>query len=111
MGPGANPKNLTGGVGMKIRPLYDRILVKRVEEKESKKGGIIIPDTAKEKPMEAEVVAVGKGKINEDGKQLPLDVKKGDRILIGKYAGTEIKIDEEEHLILREEEAVSYTHL
>jgi chaperonin GroES len=93
--------------GMKIRPLYDRILVKRVEEKETRRGGIIIPDTAKEKPMEAEVVAVGKGKINEDGKQLPLDVKKGDRILIGKYAGTEIKIDEEEHLILREEEVLA----
>jgi chaperonin GroES len=92
---------------MKIRPLYDRILVKRVEEKETRRGGIIIPDTAKEKPMEAEVVAVGKGKINEDGKQLPLDVKKGDRILIGKYAGTEIKIDEEEHLILREEEVLA----
>jgi chaperonin GroES len=93
--------------GMKIRPLYDRILVKRVEDKETRKGGIIIPDTAKEKPMEAEVVAVGKGKINEDGKQLPLDVKKGDRILIGKYAGTEIKIDDEEHLILREEEVLA----
>ena len=92
---------------MKIRPLYDRILVRRLEPKEIKKGGIIIPDTAKEKPMEAEVVAVGKGKINEDGKQLPLDVKKGDRILIGKYAGTEIKIDEVEHLILREEEVLA----
>src|SRR5262249_41758970 len=92
---------------MKIRPLYDRILVKRLEEKETRKGGIIIPDTAKEKPMEAEVVAVGKGKINEEGKQLPLDVKKGDRILIGKYAGTEIKIDDEEHLILREDEVLA----
>jgi chaperonin GroES len=92
---------------MKIRPLYDRILVKRVETQELKKGGIIIPDTAKEKPMEAEVVAVGKGKINEEGKQLPLDVKKGDRILIGKYAGTEIKIDEIEHLILREDEVLA----
>jgi chaperonin GroES len=92
---------------MKIRPLYDRILVKRVETQEMKKGGIIIPDTAKEKPMEAEVVAVGKGKINEEGKQLPLDVKKGDRILIGKYAGTEIKIDEIEHLILREDEVLA----
>src|SRR6266508_130732 len=93
--------------GMKIRPLYDRILVKRLETQEIKKGGIIIPDTAKEKPMEAEVVAVGKGKINEEGKQLPLDVKKGDRILIGKYAGTEIKIDDVEHLILREEEVLA----
>ena len=92
---------------MKIRPLYDRILVKRFEPAEVKKGGIIIPDTAKEKPMEAEVVAVGKGKINEEGKQIPLDVKKGDRILIGKYAGTEIKIDDIEHLILREEEVLA----
>ena len=91
---------------MKIRPLYDRILVKRLEEGEKKRGGIIIPDTAKEKPMEAEVVAVGKGKVNEDGKQFPLDVKKGDCILIGKYAGTEIKIDGEEHLILREEDVL-----
>ena len=89
---------------MKIRPLYDRILVKRLETTEVKKGGIIIPDTAKEKPMEAEVVAVGKGKVNEEGKQFPLDVKKGDRILIGKYAGTEIKIDGVEHLIMREED-------
>ena len=92
---------------MKVRPLYDRILVKRLETGEMKKGGIIIPDTAKEKPMEAEVVAVGKGKVNEDGKQFPLDVKKGDRILIGKYAGTEIKIDDEEHLILREDEVLA----
>ena len=92
---------------MKIRPLYDRILVKRLEEGEMKKGGIIIPDTAKEKPMEAEVVAVGKGKVNEEGKQFPLDVKKGDRILIGKYAGTEIKIDDVEHLILREDEVLA----
>src|SRR5262245_20352503 len=99
--------NFTGGVSMKIRPLYDRILVKRLEPGEIKKGRIIIPDTAKEKPMEAEVVAVGKGKVNEEGKQFPLDVKKGDRILIGKYAGTEIKIDDEEHLILREDEVLA----
>ena len=92
---------------MKIRPLYDRILIKRLESKETKKGGLIIPDTAKEKPMEAEVVAVGKGKVNEEGKQFPLVVRKGDRILIGKYAGTEIKIDDEEHLILREEEVLA----
>src|SRR4029450_9879463 len=92
---------------MKIRPLHARFLVKPLETGEMKKGGIIIPDTAKEKPMEAEVVAVGKGKINEEGKQLPLDVKKGDRILIGKYAGTEIKIDDEEHLILREDEVLA----
>ena len=91
---------------MKIRPLHDRILVKRMEEQEVKKGGIIIPDTAKEKPMEAEVVAVGKGKVNEEGKQFPLDVKKGDRILIGKYAGTEIKIDDNDHVILREDEVL-----
>jgi chaperonin GroES len=92
---------------MKIRPLYDRILVKRIEAGEMKKGGIIIPVTAKEKPMEAEVVAVGKGKVNEDGKQFPLDVKKGDKILIGKYAGQEIKIEDVEHLILREEEVLA----
>ena len=92
---------------MKIRPLYDRILIKRLESKEARKGGLIIPDTAKEKPMEAEVVAVGKGKVNEEGKQFPLIVKKGDRILIGKYAGTEIKIDDEEHLILREDEVLA----
>jgi chaperonin GroES len=92
---------------MKIRPLYDRILVKRLEPGETKKGGIIIPDTAKEKPMEAQVVAVGKGKVNEEGKQFPLDVKKGDRVLIGKYAGTEIKIDDVEHLILREDEVLA----
>ena len=91
---------------MKIRPLYDRILVKRVEDKETRKGGIIIPDTAKEKPMEAEVVAVGKGKVNEDGKQLPLDVKKGDRVLIGKYAGTEFKVEDEELLMIREDEVL-----
>src|ERR1043165_9090316 len=100
-------KPVQGGSFMKIRPLYDRILVKRLEAGETKRGGIIIPDTAKEKPMEAEVVAVGKGKVNEEGKQFPLDVKKGDRILIGKYAGTEIKIDDEEHLILREDEVLA----
>jgi chaperonin GroES len=89
---------------MKIRPLQDRVIVKRVEEKEKTKGGIIIPDTAKEKPMEGKVIAVGKGKILEDGKIHPLDVKAGDRILFGKYAGTEVKIDEEEHLIMREDD-------
>ena len=94
------------GVQMKIRPLYDRLLVKRVKEEEKTKGGIIIPDTAKEKPIEGVVVAVGKGKILEDGKVRPLDVKEGDRILFGKYSGTEIKIDGEEHLILREEEVL-----
>jgi chaperonin GroES len=89
---------------MKIRPLQDRVIVKRLEEEEKTKGGIIIPDTAKEKPQEGKVLAVGKGKITEDGKVVPLDVKVGDRILFGKYAGTEIKIEGEEHLIMREED-------
>ncbi len=89
---------------MKIRPLQDRVIVKRVEEEEKTKGGIIIPDTAKEKPQEGKVVAVGKGKVNDDGKLIPLDVKAGDRILFGKYSGTEIKIDGEEHLIMREDD-------
>jgi len=89
---------------MKIRPLQDRVIVKRVKEEEKTKGGIIIPDTAKEKPIEGKVIAVGKGKVREDGKVQPLDVKKGDRILFGKYAGTEIKIEGEEHLIMREED-------
>jgi chaperonin GroES len=89
---------------MKIRPLQDRVIVKRVEEKEKTKGGIIIPDTAKEKPIEGKVIAVGKGKVREDGKIQPLDVKKGDRILFGKYAGTEIQVEGEEHLIMREDD-------
>ncbi len=89
---------------MKIRPLQDRVIVKRLEEEEKTKGGIIIPDTAKEKPQEGKVVAVGKGKVTEDGKVIPLDVKAGDKILFGKYSGTEIKIDGEEHLIMREED-------
>jgi chaperonin GroES len=88
----------------KIRPLQDRIIVKRVEEEEKTKGGIIIPDTAKEKPIEGKVIAVGNGKVQEDGKVRPLDVKAGDRILFSKYAGTEVKIDGEEHLIMREED-------
>ena len=91
---------------MTVRPLHDRLLIKRIEEKESVKGGIIIPDTAKEKPQEGEIVAVGGGKKTEEGKILPLDVKKGDRILFGKYSGTEIKLQEEEYLILREEEVL-----
>ena len=91
---------------MNFRPLHDRILIKRIEEKETVKGGIIIPDTAKEKPQEAEVVAVGSGKKEKDGKFVPLDVKAGDRILFGKYSGTEIKMDNEEYLILREEEVL-----
>jgi len=89
---------------MKIRPLQDRVIVKRLEEEEKTKGGIIIPDTAKEKPQEGKIVAVGKGKITEDGKVIPLDVKAGDKILFGKYSGTEIKIEGEEHLIMREED-------
>jgi chaperonin GroES len=89
---------------MKIRPLQDRVIVKRVAEEEKSKGGIIIPDTAKEKPQEGKVVAVGKGKVLEDGKVRPLDVKAGDRILFGKYSGSEIKMDGEEHLILREDD-------
>ena len=89
---------------MKIRPLQDRVIVKRVEEEEKTKGGIIIPDTAKEKPMEGKVIAVGKGKVLEDGKIHPMDVKAGDRVLFGKYAGTEVKIDGEEHLIMREDD-------
>lgn len=89
---------------MKLRPLHDRILIKRVEEKETVKGGIIIPDTAKEKPQEGEVVAVGHGKKTDDGKVIALDVKVGDRVLFGKYSGNDIKIDEQEYLILREEE-------
>ncbi len=89
---------------MKIRPLHDKILVKRVAEEEKTKGGIIIPDTAKEKPMEGLVISVGKGRVTEDGKVVALDVKAGDRVLFSKYAGTEIKIDGVEHLIMREED-------
>ena len=90
-----------------IRPLHDRVLVKRLEEGEQVRGGIIIPDTAKEKPQEAEVVAVGPGKLNDDGKRQPMDVKAGDRILIGKYSGSEIKIDGDELVILREDEILA----
>ena len=89
---------------MKVKPLFDRVLVKRVEAEEKVKGGIIIPDTAKEKPMEGKVIAVGAGRRDDDGKRIPMEVKSGDRILFGKYAGTEIKIDDEEHIILREDE-------
>jgi chaperonin GroES len=90
---------------MKIRPLQDRVLVKRLEDEvEKTKGGIIIPDTAKEKPQQGKVIAVGKGKLGEDGKVTPVDVKVGDKILFGKYAGSEIKLDGEEHLIMREED-------
>lgn len=89
---------------MKIRPLQDRVIVKRIEEEERSKGGIIIPDTAKEKPQEGRIMAVGKGKIGDDGKVTPLDVKVNDRVLFGKYSGTEINIDGEEHLIMREDD-------
>jgi chaperonin GroES len=92
---------------MKIRPLHDRIVVTRIEEKEAAKGGIIIPDTAKEKPQRGEVLAVGNGKILDDGKKLALDVKVGDKILFGKYTGTEIKIDGKDVLILREDEVLA----
>ena len=92
---------------MKIRPLQDRVLVKRIQEEEKTKGGIIIPDTAKEKPQEGKVVAVGGGKVNEDGKKIPLDVKAGDKILFGKYSGSEVKLDDEEYLILREEDVLA----
>jgi chaperonin GroES len=91
---------------MKIRPLQDRIIVKRVQEEEKTKGGIIIPDSAKEKPLEGVVIAAGNGKILEDGKVRPLDIKQGDRILFGKYSGSEIKIEGEEHLILREDDVL-----
>ena len=90
----------------KLRPLHDRILVKRVEEEEVRRGGIIIPDTAKEKPQEGKVIAVGTGKVTENGKKIPLDVKAGDRILFGKYSGSEVKIDDEEYLILKEEDVL-----
>ena len=89
---------------MKIRPLQDRVIVKRLAEEEKTKGGIIIPDSAKEKPQEGKVVAVGKGKVADDGKLIKLDVKEGDRILFSKYAGNEVKIDGEEHLIMREDD-------
>ena len=92
---------------MKVRPLHDRLLVRRIEEKETAKGGIIIPDTAKEKPQKGEILAVGNGKILENGTKLPLDVKVGNKILFGKYTGTDIKIDGEEVLILREDEVLA----
>ncbi len=89
---------------MQVRPLHDRVLVKRTNEEEKSKGGIIIPDTAKEKPAQGEIIAVGQGRVGEDGKVRPLDVKKGDKVLFGKYAGTEIKIDGDEFLMMREED-------
>ena len=92
---------------MQIRPLHDRLIVKRLEEEEKTKGGIIIPDSAKEKPIEGKVIAVGEGKLNKDGKKIPLGVKKGDRILFARYAGTEVKIDGEEHMMMREDEVLA----
>src|ERR1019366_4605328 len=94
-------------MAVNITPLHDRVLVRRTEEKESIKGGIIIPDTAKEKPQEGEVIAVGAGKVTEDGKRIPLDVKAGDRILFGKYSGNDIKIDDEEYMIMKEDEILA----
>ena len=91
---------------MKVRPLHDRIMVERLEEQEVKRGGIIIPDTAKEKPQEGKVIAVGTGKVGDDGKKIPLDVKAGDRILFGKYSGSEVKVEDEEYLILKEEDVL-----
>ena len=92
---------------MKIRPLHDRVIVKRVDEEETTKGGIIIPDSAKEKPSEGKIIAVGKGKLLDNGEMLALEVKKGDKVLFGKYAGTEITIDSEEHLIMREDDIIA----
>ena len=92
---------------MNIRPLHDRVLVKRLEQEEQIRGGIIIPDTAKEKPQGAQVIAVGPGKLNDEGKRAPMDVKAGDRILMGKYSGSEIKLDDDEYIILREDEILA----
>ena len=92
---------------MKVIPLHDRVLLRRLEEQEVKKGGIIIPDTAKEKPQEAEIIEVGKGRVSDDGKVVPLEVKKGDKVLIGKFSGTEVEIDGVEHVIVREEEILA----
>jgi chaperonin GroES len=92
---------------MKVHPLYDRVLLKRLEEQEVKRGGIIIPDTAKEKPQEAEIIDVGKGRVTDEGKTIALAVKKGDRVLIGKYSGTEVMVDGVEHIIVREEEILA----
>jgi len=94
-------------MAVNITPLHDRVLVRRLEEKETVKGGIIIPDTAKEKPQEGEVIAVGAGKLNDKGERIPLDVKAGDRVLFGKYSGNDIKIDDEEYMILKEDEILA----
>ena len=92
---------------MKVKPLHDRVIVKRIEEEAKTKGGIIIPDTATEKPVEGVIMAVGDGKVTDDGKKIPLEVKAGDKVLFGKYAGTEIQIDGEEHLIMREDDIIA----
>ncbi|MGZ3536769.1 MAG: co-chaperone GroES [Thermodesulfobacteriota bacterium] len=92
---------------MKVRPLHDRVIVQRFEEEEKTKGGIIIPDTAKEKPIEGKVIAVGTGKIKKDGTKIPLEVKKGDRVLYAKYGGTEVKIDDEEYLMMKEDDILA----
>ena len=92
---------------MKFRPLHDRVVVKRLEGEEKTKGGIIIPDTAKEKPQEGKVIAVGNGKVNDEGKKVPLDVKAGDKILFGKYSGSEVKVDDHEYLIMKEEDVLA----
>jgi len=92
---------------MKVRPLHDRLIVKRLEEEDKTKGGIIIPDTAKEKPIEGKVIAAGEGKIDKDGKKIPMEVKKGDRILFAKYAGTEVKMEGEEYLMMKEDDVLA----
>jgi chaperonin GroES len=92
---------------MKVRPLHDRLIVKRLEEEEKTKGGIIIPDTAKEKPIEGKVIAAGEGRTNKDGKKIPMEVKKGDRILFAKYAGTEVKMEGEEYLMMKEDDVLA----
>src|SRR5881296_1884189 len=101
------PSHRGGKVPMKIRPLHDRVLVERLEEQEVKRGGIIIPDTAKEKPQEGKVIAVGTGKVTDEGKRIGLDVKVGDRILFGKYSGSEVKVDDKEYVIFREEDVLA----
>ena len=105
--PNRSSKSYKEVEAVNIRPLHDRVLVKRVEQEEQVRGGIIIPDTAKEKPQEAEVVAVGPGKLSDDGKRSPMDVKEGDRVLMGKYSGSEIKIDGNDYVILREDEILA----
>ena len=92
---------------MKVRPLHDRLIVKRLEEEEKTKGGIIIPDTAKEKPIEGKVIAAGTGRLNKDGKKMPMEVKTGDRVLFAKYAGTEVKMDGEEYLMMKEDDVLA----